>query len=178
MLIYPAIFTSRGKTSMTSSRAGATRICGEQNCNERTNRSNHPLCYQHYIAFQADVIDECPNQPGVYKPSKYDTCRRCCSERRQLAQATRTTFNQQPQDDSWGWNRQLPPEPEAVPELTVRAVNRARRNLERVESVNHESNTIQFLIMPLITGLGWDESDPEQVIREYKPAASGVSSRP
>ena len=36
--------------------------------------------------------------------------------------------------------------------------------------VNNEANTIQFLIMPMLRGLGWNDDDPEQVIREYKPA--------
>ena len=157
---------------MASSRAGAARICGEQDCNEHPNRPNHPLCYQHYIAFQADVIDECPNHPGVYKPSEYDICRSCYSQRRQPAQAPRANISQRPQDDSRGWNRQPTTESVTVlPSGLTEAVERVRRNLGRRESVNHESNTIQFLIMPLLSGLGWDESDPEQVIREYKPAS-------
>ena len=36
--------------------------------------------------------------------------------------------------------------------------------------MNNEANTIQFLIMPMLRGLGWDDDDPAQVIREYKPA--------
>ena len=36
--------------------------------------------------------------------------------------------------------------------------------------VNNEANTIQFLIMPMLKGLGWNDDNPEQVIREYKPA--------
>ena len=156
---------------MTSRRAGAARICGEQDCNERTNRPNHPLCYQHYVAFQADVIDECPNHPGVYKPSQYDICRSCNSQRRQPAPAIRTDDSQQAQDDSRGWNRQPTPEPVAAPpSAVVEAVNRVRQNLQRRENINHETNTIQFLIMPLLDGLGWDDHDPDQVIREYKPA--------
>ena len=156
---------------MTSSRAGAARICGEQDCNERTNRPNHPLCYQHYMAFQADVIDECPNHPGVYKPSEYDICRSCYSQRRQPAQTTRTAVSQQTQGDSRGWDRQATPEPVAAPpSAVVEAVKRVRQNLQRRENINHETNTIQFLIMPLLDGLGWDDHDPDQVIREYKPA--------
>ena len=156
---------------MTSSRAGAARICGEQDCNERTNRPNHPLCYQHYMAFQADVIDECPNHPGVYKPSEYDICRSCYAQQRQPAPATRTAVSQQTQGDSRGWNRQPTPEPVAAPpSAVVEAVKRVRQNLQRRENTNHESNTIQYLIMPLLDGLGWDDYDPEQVIREYKPA--------
>ena len=155
---------------MTSRFAGATRICGEQDCNERTGRPDHPLCYPHYLEFQDDEIDECPNHPGVYKPSEYDTCRSCYSQRRQPAQVTRAAVSQQPQDDSRGWNRQPTPEPATALPAAIEAVERVRLNLERRESVNHESNTIQFLIMPMLRGLGWNDDDPEQVIREYKPA--------
>ena len=157
---------------MTSSRAGAARICGEQDCDERTNRPSHPLCYQHYLAFQNDDIDECPNHPGVYKPSQYDVCRICYSQRQQPAQSTRTTERQQPQDNSLGWNRQAMPEVKAVAQKAIEAVEMARRNLsQHAEAcVNHESNTIQFLIMPILSGLGWDAYDPEQVRSEYKPA--------
>ena len=33
---------------MTTIPAWATRTCGEQDCNERPNRPNHPLCHQCY----------------------------------------------------------------------------------------------------------------------------------
>ena len=156
---------------MTSSRAGASRICGEQDCNERTNRPNHPLCYQHYLAFQADDIDECPNHPGVYKPSEYDICRSCYSQRRQPAQSTRTTGRQQPQDESRGWNRQPTPDVKAVSPSVSAAVYRVRQNMtaHRRECKNHETSTIQLLITPMLRGLGWDFDDPNQVGTEYSP---------
>ena len=156
---------------MTSRLAGGARICGEQDCNERTNRPDHPLCYTHWLDSQDGDIDECPNHQGVYKPPGYPICRSCYRQNQEPAQATPTTISQRPQDDSRGWNRQatLPPE-SPPPTNAVEAVERVRRNLERSESVNHESNTIQFLITPLLRGLGWDDYDPEQVIREYKPA--------
>ena len=159
---------------MTSNRAGAARFCGEQDCDERPNRPNHPLCYSHYQAFQNGDIDECPNCPGVYKPSEYPVCRRCYSQTRQPVQtAAQTNFRQQPQDDSRGWNRQPTDEPVAVlPSAVSEAVKRVRRNMTAHESEcrNHETNTIQYLIMPVLSGLGWDVHDPEQVISEYKPA--------
>ena len=37
------------------------------------------------------------------------------------------------------------------------------------ECTNHESNTIQYLVEPMLRGLGWDFDDPEQVRREYRP---------
>ena len=87
------------------------------------------------------------------------------------AQSTRTPASQQPHDDSRGWNRQPVPKPTTdLPPAVVEAVERVRRNLERRESVNHESNTIQFLIIPILRGLGWNDDDPDQVIKEYKPA--------
>ncbi len=161
------------KPQMTTSQAGAARICGEQDCNERTNRPNHPLCYQHYLAFQADDIDECPNHPGVYKPSEYDICRSCYSQRRQPAQSARTTDRQQPQDDSRGWNRQPTPEvkPASPSVAAAAAVNRVRQNMTayKRECENHETSTIQFLITPMLRGLGWDFDDPNQVRAEYSP---------
>ena len=157
---------------MTSNRAVAAGFCGEQDCDERPNRPNHPLCYSHYQAFQDGDIDECPNCPGVYKPSEYPVCRRCYSQRPQRAQAARTDAPRQHQDDSRGWNRQPTDEPvAALPSAVSEAVKLVRRNMgthER-ECVNHETNTIQYLIMPMLSGLGWNDSDPEQVIKEYKP---------
>ena len=150
---------------MTSNSAGAAGFCGEQDCGERP---NHPLCYSHYQAFQDGDIDECPNCPGVYKPSEYPVCRRCHSQK-----AAQTNFRQQPQDNSKGWNRQPRDEPvAALPSAVSEALKRVQRNMRAHESEcrNHETNTIQYLIMPMLSGLGWDDSDPAQVIREYKPA--------
>ena len=159
---------------MTSNRAGAAGFCGEQDCDERPTRPNHPLCYSHYQNFQDGDIDECPNCPGVYKTSEYPVCRRCYSQTRQPVQtAAQTNFRQQPQDDSRGWNRQPTDEQvAALPSAVSEAVKRVRRNMTAHESEcrNHETNTIQYLIMPVLSGLGWDVHDPEQVISEYKPA--------
>ena len=158
---------------MTSSPAWATRTCGGQDCNERPNRPNHPLCYQCYLDFQDSKIDECPNCPGVYKPSEYPVCRRCYSQRPQPAQATRTDSRRQHEDDSKGWNRQPTDEPvSALPSSVVEAVELVRRYMTEHERacVNHETSTIQYLITPMLSGLGWHVHDPEQVISEYKPA--------
>ena len=159
---------------MTSNRAGAARFCGEQDCDESLNHPNHPLCYSHYQNFQDGNIDECPNCPEVYKPSEYPVCRRCYSQTRQPVQtAGQANFRQQSQDDSKGWNRQPTDEPAVgLPSSVFEAVKLVRRNMTAHESVcvNHESNTIQFLIMPMLSGFGWNVYDPEQVIMEYKPA--------
>ena len=66
-----------GGMLMTTNVAGGGRVCGEQDCGERTRRPDHPLCYPHYQAFQNGEIGECPNCSGVYKPSGYRLCRSC-----------------------------------------------------------------------------------------------------
>ena len=153
---------------MTRRFTGAGRLCGEQDCNERT---NYPLCRLHYQAFQGGDINECPNHPGVYKPLEFPVCRSCYYQNQQPAQPVRTEVGQQPRDDSRGWDRQPRSEPvDALPPAVVEAVERVRLNLNKSESSNHEANTIQFLIIPMLRGLGWEDDDPQQVIREYKPA--------
>ena len=159
---------------MSSSLDGAGRICGEQDCNERIGRPNHPLCYDHYTAFQVDLIDECPNHPGVYKPSEYPICRSCYSQRKRPAQASSSDVSQQPQDDSRGWNRQptsIPTAPQKSIETIVEAIAIVLRNIRDYEKecVNQERNTIQYLVRPMLRGLGWDFDDPKQVVEEFKP---------
>ena len=156
---------------MTRRLAGNTRICSAQGCNERTRRPEHPLCYSHYGQAQIGNIDECPNCGQVYKPSEHSTCRRCYSQMRQpRSQESRRDGRAQPRDDSRGWDRQ--PQFEGATKPTVEAVDLVRRNMSEHETacVNHETNTIQYLVMPMLKGLGWDESHPAQVVREYKPA--------
>lgn len=119
---------------MKSSLTGTTRICGHQDCNERTSRPDRPLCYEHYQASQR-------TQPGDHR---------------------------QPQNDDRGWNRQ---DRETSP-LAVKAVKLVQKNMKEhsKECENHESNTIQYLVEPVLRGLGWDVSDPNQVRKEFKPA--------
>ena len=153
---------------MTLGFTGAARFCGEQDCNERT---NYPLCYLHYQAFQGGDINECPNHAGVYKPSEFPGCRKCHYRNQQPAQPIRKEVGQQPRDDSRGWDQQPMSEPVDAPRPdVVEAVERVRLNLNKSESSNHESNTIQFLIIPILRALGWKDDDPHQVIREFKPA--------
>ena len=172
---------------MTTNVAGGGRVCGYQDCGERTGRPDHPLCYPHYLAFQNGEIGECPNCSGVYKPSGYRLCRNCGRQapagaggrqqtqapagvgvRQQTQAPAGARVRQQPQDDSRGWGRP----PESVPPQAVKAAELVRRNMTAHERacVNNEANTIQFLIMPMLRGLGWNDDDPAQVIREYKPA--------
>ena len=123
--------------------------------------------------FQAGNIDECPNCPGVYKPSEYPICRQCYAEnRRQPGRQIREQRSGYV-EDSKGWDRQPEPQPTPkTPPEAVQAVNRVRENItaHRHACENHETNTIQYLIMPMLKGLGWDEYNPAQVVREYKPA--------
>lgn len=152
---------------MNSNLTGATQRCGHQDCNERTSQPDHPLCYEHYQASQERFIDECPNCSGVYKPAKYPVCR-SCAQRGQSSQRTQPSDHRQPQNDDRGWNRQ---ERRETSPLAVKAVKRVRTNMGEYskECENHESNTIQYLVEPVLRGLGWDVSDPNQVRKEFKP---------
>ena len=156
---------------MTRRLAGDTRICSAQGCNERTRRPEHPLCYWHYGQAKFGIVDECSDCGKVYKPSEHLTCRRCSSQMRQSrSQESRGDGRARPRDDSRGWDRQ--PQLERATTHAVEAVDLVRRNMSEhgAACVNHETNTIQYLVMPMLKGLGWDESDPAQVVREYKPA--------
>lgn len=156
---------------MNSNLTGASRICGHQDCNEHTSRPDHPFCYEHYQASQERVIDECPNCSGVYKPAKYDVCRRC-AQRGQSSQRTQPGDHSQPQNDDRGWNRQPYPKARETALSAVEAIKRVRKNMGDYskECANHESNTIQYLVEPMLRGLGWDIYDPNQVVKEFKPA--------
>ena len=153
------------KLQMNSNLTGATQRCGHQDCNEHTSRPDHPFCYEHDQAFQKRFISECPNCSGVYKPAKYDVCR-SCTQRTQLGD------HRQPQNDDRGWNRQPYPEDRETSPLAVKAVKLVRKNMGEYskECENHESNTIQYLVEPVLRGLGWDVSDPNQVRKEFKLA--------
>ena len=156
---------------MNSNLTGATRICGHQDCNEHTSRPDHPFCNEHDQTFQKRFINECPNCSGVYKPAKYSVCR-SCAQKGQSFQRTQPGDHRQPQNDDRGWNRQPHPEAGETPPSAVKAVEFVRQNMNEYsnECENHESNTIQYLIDPMLLGLGWVSYDPNQVVKEYKPA--------
>ena len=157
---------------MNSNLTAATRICGHQDCNERTSRPNHPLCYEHYQDFQEEFIDECPNCSEVYKPADYPVCRICYTKEGQPSQRTESGDHRQPQNDDRGWNQQPYLEDKETAPLAVKAVQRVRKNMKEhpKECENHESNTTQYLVEPMLWGLSWDVFDPSQVIKEFKPA--------
>ena len=80
--------------------------------------------------------------------------------------------HRQTQNEDRGWNQ--PPHPgqrETLP-AAVKAVKLVRKNMREFskECENHESNTIQYLIEPMLLGLGWKVYDPSQVVKEFKPA--------
>ena len=151
--------------------AKANRICGEQDCEESTNRPSHPLCYIDYLDLLDGLIDECPNHVGVYKPAKYDTCRECYFQDRTASEKTLESSRTRVGSDAKGWDT---PNSEAkVVSRYAKAVERVRRNMtnHRKECTNHESNTIQYLVRPMLSALGWDFEEPKQVREEFRPKA-------
>ena len=121
---------------MNSSRTAATRICGHQDCNERTSRPNHPLCYEHYQDFQEEFIDECPNCSGVYKPAEYPICRSCYTKEGQPSQRTESGDHRQPQNDDRGWNQQPHPEARETAPVAVKAVQIVRQNMSEYSKLD------------------------------------------
>lgn len=148
---------------------GSKRICGEQDCGEWTSNPSHPLCYIDYLDFQDGLIDECPNHPGIYKPEEYLVCRQCYLKERKISKTTHPVANRQ---EGYSTDNRNKPyiEPKAIA-LSTKAVLRVRNNLNehKRQCTLHESNTIQYLIDPIIQSLGWDFSNPEEVRREFNP---------
>ena len=153
--------------------ARRTPICAEQDCGEHTSRSDHPLCYPHWVASREGIIDKCPNHPGVYMPAEYDFCRECYGENKETV---KTTLVREKRDrysvGGSGWDN-----PYSKPEVTllsteaVEAVEKVRKNMsEHGEYCKlHESNTIRYLVEPILKGLGWDFSNPEEVRDQFNP---------
>lgn len=159
---------------MTTAPQLDARTCGARDCTRSVNKPGQPLCYAHYQELRQGSINPCPNHPRVYKPTKFAICRDC-----NRSNAAANTPPPAAKDPSRGWNR--PPEaatPFSPADPAEKAVRQVRRNMtvHARTCANHESNTIQFLIMPLLKGLGWDEHDPGQVIREYHPAAKTATA--
>ena len=146
----------------------AARACGAQDCPRSTGQPGHPLCRAHYQEFQQGAISPCPNHPQVYKPAQFAQCRECG-----IAKTVSNAVPTFKQKKGNGWGQQKPETPETPhpPETLVKAVQLVRRNMTAYEKdcANHETNTIQYLIMPMLRALGWDEGDPSQVKREFRP---------
>ena len=149
--------------------ATRNRVCGEQDCKRRVSKPSHSLCYIDYLEFRDGLINECANHPGVYKPSEFDVCLSCYSRKRKAPEKTQEGRRTRPSSDAKGWDN--PYRDAKVVSPYAKAVQRVRTNMSNhsEECVNHESNTIQYLVEPMLRGLGWDFDDPEQVMREYRP---------
>ena len=150
--------------------ARRTPICAEQDCGEHTSRSDHPLCYPHWVEFQEGIIDECPTHPEVCKPAEYDSCRQCYGENRKTIKTTLVREKRERyRTRGSGWDK-FSSEAKAIPPSTE-AVLMARKNMSEHggECTLHESNTIQYLVEPILKGLGWDFGNPQEVRREFNP---------
>ncbi len=140
----------------------ATRICAEQDCNQPPNRPNQPLCYDDYLKLRDGTISLCSDCQVTYKPVECPVCRNCYRRQRSSHESGR----------GWGTALQEPAVPQSLPTRNdVRAIKTVRKNMVRHWElcINREDNTIQYLVDPLLKGLGWDTSDPAQVVREYAP---------
>ena len=142
-----------------------TRICAEENCWTKTAAPNYFLCRIHWDDQREGIINKCRRHPEIYKPARQQFCRQCTDPEKN--KAIPAAMNKP--GDGWGLLPDLAPA-----DKMEQAVRIIRRNLERhnEECAQHEANTIQYLVDPIIAGAGWDEHDPEQVIREYKIGAS------
>ena len=133
----------------------ATLICTEQDCNQPKNRPNQPLCYDDYLELRDGTISLCSDCQVTYKPAKYQLCRDCNQK--------------QPSgpESGEGWDLASRPPP---PAELVEAVELVSRNIsEHADAcVNNETNTTQYLVEPMLIGLGWDIYNPDLVIKEYR----------
>ena len=137
----------------------ATRICAEQDCNQPPNRPNQPLCYDDYLELRDGTISLCSDCQVMYKPAEHPVCRNCYRRQRSSHESGR----------GWGTAQSKPASP-PLPARLVKAVELVRRNISDHEDacVNNETNTTQYLVEPMLTGLGWDIHNPALVIKEYR----------
>ena len=122
------------------------RKCAEQDCKKPSNKPDQPLCYKHYRERKDGTISLCSDCEVTYKPEKYPVCRTCLKQRPPVS----------------------PPPPTHD---SVSAVETARKNIELHwdSCTNHETNTIDYLVIPLLEGLGWNPQNPSEVLSEYAP---------
>ena len=61
----------------------------------------------------------------------------------------------------------------------ARAVETVRWNINRYWGLctNHETNTIDYLVTPLLEGLGWNPKNPGEIVREYPPTGKRWDGR-
>lgn len=171
------------RTNGARQTAKPTGICAERGCQNRLANPQWRLCEVHWEEYKKGY----PNRKNPKEICSRQGCRtptgpgyRLChvhwlenvSNPAQQANVQQTrTSGHQPQDADRGWNRQPASQTHPIRQQTVEAVKLVRRNMtdHLRDCTNHETNTIQFLVMPLLAGLGWNEHDPQQVIREHKP---------
>ncbi len=70
-----------------------------------------------------------------------------------------------------GWDQASPkPDSPPPPEVLVNAVELVIKNIsEHADAcANNETNTTQYLVEPMLIGLGWDVYNPDLVIKEYR----------
>lgn len=148
-----------------------TNQCLEQPCDKIPDNPRRQLCAHHWQEWKKGFperqgisilcsVDKCENQTAK-------TWKLCYQHWSQKAGWSKTSRNP---EHHRGWNIQ-PEEQGDIPENPVTAaLKKTRRNLETHWNIcaRHETNTIQYLITPLLNSLGWDEYDPQQVIKEYK----------
>ena len=141
-----------------------TTICAGQDCNQPTNRPNQPLCYDDYLELRDGTISLCSDCQVTYKPAKYQLCRDCNQK--------------QPSgpESGEGWDLASRPPP---PAELVEAVELVSRNIsEHADAcANNETNTTQYLVEPMLIGLGWDIYNPDLVIKEYRVEGKTRSRR-
>ena len=74
--------------------------------------------------------------------------------------------------DGSGWDAPTAAPKPQLPDRFRKAVEQVEKNLVQHAAAcrNNEASTTQFLVMPMVAGLGWNEYDPDQLQKEYKPA--------
>ena len=74
--------------------------------------------------------------------------------------------------DGSGWEAPTAVPKPQLPDRFIQAVELVEKNLVQHAAAcqNSEASTTQFLVMPMVAGLGWNEYDPDQLQKEYKPA--------
>ena len=168
-----------------------TKTCAFWPCNVQLEEDWQKLCYTHYKLAQQGKIDLCASCQLNYKHDEVTKCPECnTSEGNSNAKATTSattssnsrTASRESQPvkyDGSGWEAPTAGPKPQLPDRFIQAVELVEKNLVEHASAcqAHETNTTQFLVMPMIAGLGWHEYDPGQLQKEYKPAGRRRSGR-
>ncbi len=79
-----------------------------------------------------------------------------------------------------GWDQpSLESDSHSPPDRLVKAVKLVRRNISKHADAcaNNETNTTQYLVEPMLIGLGWDIRNPDLVFKEYRVEGKRRSRR-